>query len=166
MNENETTLALDSASGNAIDNGQISEISYFEKAYFKDLEKKWGNHHGERCSPTPRYNCHGLTFASRRTGIFDSQTVRQILREDGYIEVSPANLMLGDVIVYFAEDGDVEHSGLVVELPGILGVPKVCSKWGKYSELIHWANQCPYSFAQAKYYRFSLNEYAGSTIPS
>jgi len=97
-----------------------------------------------------------MTFASRRTGIFETITVRQILNDDGYEEIShKEQVKAGDVILYFADDGDCEHSGLVVKPPASdsLGVAIVRSKWAKYRELIHRANQCPYNFSKAKYFR-------------
>ena len=95
-----------------------------------------------------------MTFASRRTGIFERAVINQILDEDGYVEVSASQVLPGDVIIYFAPDGDTEHSGIVVSAPTIdLGIPQVVSKWGKYSEFVHWANSCPYTFAKARYYR-------------
>ena len=152
----ERSIQLDTALGNAIDNGQIFEISCFEKNQFKMLAK-WDKSGELRTHPTPRYNCHGLTFASRRTGIFDGKVITKILDEDGYEEILSENALPGDVIIYFADDGDTEHSGIVVSAPTVdLGVPKVISKWGKYAEFIHWANNCPYTFATARYYRIVI----------
>lgn len=156
MDRTTRSLALDSAMGNPIDNGQLFEISNFESNQFSGLEKRYEIASGKRCEPTPRYNCHGLTFGSRRTCIFDAQTVRQVLKEDGYEEIPSNQVMLGDVIIYFSSDfGDIEHSGMVVDVPknSTLRVPLICSKWGKYAELIHWANQCPYDFSRVRYYR-------------
>jgi hypothetical protein len=63
------------------------------------------------------YNCHGLTFASRRTGIDDSQVVRAILQEDDYMRVDRKDLMVGDTVIYVDSDGDITHSGVVVDVP-------------------------------------------------
>lgn len=61
----------------------------------------------------------------------------------------------GDVIVYYGPEGDFEHSGLVVDPPmqENLWIPMVRSKWGKYRELIHPGNRCPYDFSNVKYFR-------------
>ena len=100
------------------------------------------------------YNCHGMTFASRRTGIYDDQSLFVILHEDNYIEVEAKQVLPGDVILYISPDGDVEHSGVVVSRSQPpLFIPDVCSKWGKFAEIIHPANDCPYSFTRPKYYR-------------
>lgn len=150
----ERTIRLDTSLGNAIDNAQILEISMYEKNINDMLTKKWDKSGTLRNSPTPRYNCHGLTFASRRTGIFDSDVIGTILNEDGYEEIPPKNVLPGDVIIYYADDGDTEHSGIVVSTSADnLGIPEVISKWGKFSEFIHRANNCPYTFATARYYR-------------
>lgn len=147
------SIRLDTALGNPIDNGQILEISTFESNQFSRLSK-WHQSGTPRSPPTPRYNCHGMTFASRRTGIFDRAAINQILDDDGYLEVSASQALPGDIIIYFAPDGDPEHSGIVVSAPtSELRVPQVVSKWGKYYEFVHWANNCPYSFATARYYR-------------
>jgi hypothetical protein len=152
----EKTLALDSAAGNQIDNGQLFEISSFEMNQEASLNEKYEGTVTFRSKSTPRYNCHGMTFASRRTGIYDTQTINQILKEDGYKEIDPASVLPGDVIVYYAADGDAEHSGVVIsEIDSQLRIPKVVSKWGKFAEFVHWANQCPYTFVNAKFYRVS-----------
>ena len=153
----ERSIRLDTALGNPIQNSQIFEISTFERNQFSSL-KKWNQTGTIRTAPTPRYNCHGMTFASRRTGIAEREVIAQILHEDGYIEVPAAQALPGDVILYFAEDGDAEHSGIVATEPDKdLHVPKVISKWGKYAEFIHWANQCPYNFSMARYFRITVN---------
>jgi hypothetical protein len=147
-------LALDSCRANNIDNERLYEISTYESNLFRKFDTDYGLGIQRRCDPTPLYNCHGLTFASRRTGIFDSNALKQILNEDGYVEIHE-DVMAGDVIIYFDTSGDFEHSGIVISPPtkDNLNVPFVCSKWGKYAELLHQANNCPYSFANVKYYR-------------
>jgi hypothetical protein len=76
--------------------------------------------------------------------------------------------MPGDVIIYFGDDGDAEHSGIVLTSPkdSQLRVPQVLSKWGKFSEFIHWANQSPYNFAFVKYYRITISNGISSTAGS
>lgn len=155
---NERSIQLDTARGNPIQNGQIFEISQFEKNQFLFFEK-WQRNAELRSSPTPRYNCHGMTFATRRTGIFDAEEINKILAEDDYKEINQQHVLPGDVILYLSPEGDFEHSGIVVSPPDVdLGVPKVVSKWGKYSEFVHWANNCPYAFSNARYYRI-MHEY-------
>ena len=152
-----TELQLESAMGRQIPNEQLQELSAFETNQFGGLEGKFGVGITERAAPTPRYNCHGFAFAGRRTGIFDAVVVRQILHEDGYVEVPSDSVLPGDVLVYFDSMGDAEHSAVIVETTGagLLDVPMVLSKWGKYKELYHRANHCPYNFANVRYYRIT-----------
>lgn len=150
-------LALDSAlKDHHISNEQGIEISALELAQQRDFERDYGpDVVKRRGGPTPRYNCHGLTFASRRTGVYEDDVVHQILSEDGYNEITTEAALPGDVIMYFGERGDIEHSGLLLTAPAedILRISMVCSKWGKFAEVVHPANRCPYNFSNAKYYR-------------
>src|SRR6266446_4082298 len=83
-------LELDSAMGLHIDNLQSDEITRLEMAEYANLERRFGDMVRPRTEPCPRYNCHGMTFAGRRTGISSPLTVRQMLHEDRYIEVAKA----------------------------------------------------------------------------
>lgn len=141
-----------------IPNHQAAVIGTFAKNQFVKWESKLQNVVW-RSGPTARYNCHGLTFAARRTCIYESEAIAQILQEDGYVEVSAESVLAGDIILYISSDNDVEHSGIVIEAPNnnLLNVPLVLSKWGAFAELIHRANNCPYTFANAKYYRVRLD---------
>lgn len=155
-------IALESAAGNDVPNEQTlqsgatpDDIAY--QNWLKNFAKQWG---GTQCTLRPgkvvRYNCHGLTFASRRTWIDDREAVSRILSDDGYDEVNEvADVMAGDVVVYFDKDGRADHSGVVVEGPETagLGIPKVVSKWAWAYEVIHWANQCPYEMSDVRYFR-------------
>lgn len=150
------SLALESCRAGKIENERLYEISAFEANLIREFDKDYGATVERRSNPTPIYNCHGLTFGSRRTGIFESKTISQILSEDGYVQVPQAEVMEGDIIIYFdQESGDFEHSGIVVLRPKVenLHVPLVCSKWGKYAEVIHLGNNCPYNFGTVRYYR-------------
>lgn len=103
--------------------------------------------------PNGIYNCHGMVFGARRTGIHSS-SVMKIIDEDDYKKVEPPNpIMAGDIVLYFSE-GDVEHTAIVVEPPrqGIF-LPLVVSKWGDFVEYVHYANNCPYDSSNLLYYR-------------
>lgn len=50
--------------------------------------------------PCSTYNCHGLTFASRRTQISQPSEVAKILADDDYTEISLKNVMVGDIAIY------------------------------------------------------------------
>lgn len=149
------SIALDSAEKRPIDNYQGGTIAAHLRNQFPDFELRYGKGITRRAEPSPRYNCHGLSFAARRTCIESSDAVRQILREDGYKEMSRELAEPGDFVLYFSDDGDVEHSGLLLEAPSksALGLPLVLSKWGMYAEVVHRASHCPYSVANLRFYR-------------
>jgi hypothetical protein len=111
--------------------------------------------------PTMSYNCHGLTFAARRTQIWNSAEVQKILNEDGYQEVQFADVSVGDIAIYRQDaslGGEIDHSGIVVErgppIHGLATEPWVLSKWGKGYEEIHLASFCPQGMGyKIEYYR-------------
>lgn len=100
------------------------------------------------------YNCHGHTFASRRTNIWKANAIRQILVEDEYRRVNLRDVLPGDVIIYVASDGDIDHSGIVVSADTNLLSPKivVLSKWGMSQEVLHDYLEGPYS-KNVEFYR-------------
>jgi hypothetical protein len=81
------------------------------------------------------------------------------LSEDDYTEVRREDAQPGDVIIYMSTDGDgdIEHSGIVLELRPAIGfdvpVPIVCSKWGGGAEVVHPYNYCPYNPTSVRFYR-------------
>jgi hypothetical protein len=104
--------------------------------------------------PSYGYNCHGLTFAARRTQVYRSIDIQHILREDGYNVISIANALPGDVAIYQSqESGELEHSGIVVERQSNIMGPKIVSKWGASQEFIHFYAACPYMPANVTFYR-------------
>jgi len=105
-----------------------------------------------RTEPTGIYNCHGLTFASRRTRIYDNTDLRRILFEDGYFPVNDDSIYPGDIILYVNRKGDIIHSGFVLNVNkiGDIKIPMVLSKWGNGSEVCHAFNNCPY-------YEYNIN---------
>jgi hypothetical protein len=114
---------------------------------------------GEAC---PVYNCHGLTFASRRTSV--NPAVMPILQDDGFEQVEEKDAQVGDIVVYSNVRGEVVHSGFVVGVdrveivPGTKPtmIPRIWSKWGKGHEWVHPVGECPYLQDEgnfASYYR-------------
>ena len=79
--------------------------------------------------------------------------VELIQNDDNYKNIENDKILPGDIILYFSDNGDIEHSGIVISEPSqYLKIPDVLSKWGKYKEVIHAANVCPYTY-NVKYYR-------------
>lgn len=104
--------------------------------------------------PSYGYNCHGLTFASRRAQVYSSAEIQHILKEDGYDLVSMDDALPGDIVIYQSlESREYEHSGIVVEKKISLMGPKIVSKWGASQEFIHFYANCPYMPAEVSFYR-------------
>jgi hypothetical protein len=106
-------------------------------------------------SVTYGYNCHGLTFGARRAQIIPSTVIRMIIGDDDYRAVQKKEAMAGDIILYIGENGDIEHSGIVLTTPNpdLLFTFKVLSKWGDAHEVIHDVGDCPYDATQIEFYR-------------
>src|SRR4029077_6825118 len=96
------------------------------------------------------------TFGGRRSAVLKDVDVNQILVEDGYQAVPVGEVLPGDVAIYFAQGGTIDHSAAVVSVPPQPGnVPFVVSKWGTNGpEVYHLATTCPdYAVADIRYYR-------------
>lgn len=150
-------LKLDTRELEQIDNCQTDFISLGEVSEFDKMRSQFINI-TERNEPTAIYNCHGMTFASKRTAISSSQEISKILNHDKYVQIPRTQALAGDVILYKSSEGDFEHSGILLTNPrdSEFGVPLVLSKWGKFSEIIHLENNCPYSQFKKEYYRIKL----------
>lgn len=127
-------------------------IHYGAHLQVADLEKVYGAATHRPVSPTRKYNCHGLTFGSRRTWI-ETGEIRKILEQDEYAEVPRADVLPGDVVVYYV-DGDPEHSGVVVSKGDMAG-PLILSKWGFCHEIVHRIFDCPYDARNVVFYRIT-----------
>jgi hypothetical protein len=139
-------IVLETRVGRDVPNAQQYVVSTFETNTWAGLKNQYhGPEFRYRTDVNPIYNCHGLTFASRRTWIADAAMVRTIVGDDCYVAVGENDAMPGDIVVYVAEDGDVEHSGVVVREKIGLELPLICSKWGKGGEVIHPVHKTPYS---------------------
>ena len=110
----------------------------------------------ERRPPTGQYNCHGMTFANRRTGIYDPKDVLTILEDDGYRKIRLSEAEIGDVVVYL-DGGEISHTGLVIEIGrgfpegSSLRAAKVLSKWGQAGEYLHPSREGPYAKLTIEY---------------
>lgn len=147
-------IHFETRKGTPIVNSQSPVIAAWQTNQFSQLQRRYPKI-VHRTGPSGFYNCHGLVFASRRAEIYTPE-VNKILHEDCYSEIRPLqDVKPGDVILYYDSDGDIEHSGIVVAEPraDTLLIPMVVSKWGAWREVVHFANDCPYTFADARYYR-------------
>lgn len=150
-------IIVNTCEGDDVDNWQNPEVDNRELAIDKKREADFGGALARfQGRVTHIYNCHGLTFASRRTQIDDTGEIKKIILQDKYREVKRlAEVLVGDIAVYHTEDRDIDHSGIVVEKgTAPLYIPWVLSKWGFCREVVHLANHCPYDLSDVKYYRF------------
>lgn len=154
-----TELALETARRNQIANTRASEVelTHYGRIQVRDLEAKYGDRVTARGPATPYYNCHGLVFAARRTAIHEIPTVKLILKDDGYQEVPKSQVLSGDVVIYFDDEGEPIHSGVVLDPPTreSYWIAIIYSKWGDAGEYIHRTNQGPYcpDGVRYQYYR-------------
>lgn len=149
-------IKLETSKRSGIKNEQLSDISTFELNWAKKLEKEFPNAI-KRSDVSSLYNCHGLTFASRRTRIYDPKEIQKIIVDDNYIEIPQNQAVAGDIVLYLSENGDANHSGVVIEShPNDLNT-KVFSKWGNGAEFIHGVHDCPGMYGPVKkFYRCKL----------
>lgn len=126
--------------------GDTLQTEDFHRSYPKAKHRPVG--------PSRKYNCHGLTFASRRTVIWQSSEIDKIIEDDDYEKVIPKDILPGDIALYI-KDGDIEHSGIVLDIKDF-GVPLILSKWGVCHEVIHLLYECPYDAGNVVYYRIRI----------
>lgn len=163
-----TMIILQTRKGSPIPNEQYYEFTASELEEIPNLIKKFPGV-TVRTKPNPIYNCHGFTFASRRTWVFDTN-YSEILQDDGYAEIPLNEVLPGDIVLYFDTSGSLSHSGMVIEVPSErpsaprivstsehLSVPRIVSKWGKFGEVIHYVHVVPkeYFVASYRYYRIT-----------
>lgn len=151
-----TEIALETRAGHPIPNSQSHELTDADLSLASEYDKKYIGV-TPRTPPNPIYNCHGLTFASSRTWIYDASALRMILKDDGYTEVARDDVLPGDVVLYYGDYGDIEHSGIVVSKPDEhFHIPFVVSKWGKLGERVHAAYVKPDIYGNdLHYYRIT-----------
>ena len=145
------TIRLQTAKATDIPNLQFSEVSAYERNWSASLPRKYPDVRF-RTKVSPIYNCHGLTFASHRTRIPDPPSIAVILNDDRYVLIKEhGDVKPGDVVIYYGDDGDPTHSGIVLEnVPPVLLMdqppvynPLILSKWGSAGEAIHQLRDVP-----------------------
>lgn len=148
---------FETSEGNEIDNYQLLEnmATLDSQHRFDSFRKKFPYAEERTRNATSVYNCHGMVFAARRTGIDRNDAVQRILTDDRYVEVLREDVLPGDVVLFISEQGDMEHSAIVIEPPepDTALMPKVVSKWGEFIEYVHYANHCPYDCSNLRYFR-------------
>jgi hypothetical protein len=112
-------------------------------------------HIEERRGPTEEYNCHGLTFLSRRAWLSELRAIDTVLEDDGYRPVRPDHVQPGDIAIYRDDFRQIDHTGIVAwvakdERPRL---PWVLSKWAHQGEYLHRYNDCPYDSRHVTFMR-------------
>ena len=150
-----TRIELQTRLGNDIANWRPAYLSQFMLNQIADLPARYDKMISRHKEPVPAYNCHGFTFASRRTWIDDPSELKQIMDDDRYIEINESEVLPGDVIIYYDEKNVPEHSGLVIREPAKskLKVALICSKWGGFGEVVHEAHYGPYCKGASRFFR-------------
>lgn len=149
-------IRIETSTGKGINNNHLHGIEMRGLNLQRQLCKEHPNTK-VRTQPSGIYNCHGLTFASRRARIFESSQVNLIIQEDKYDEIQKKDTLPGDVVLYISNDGDISHSGIVLENNPMLVSPMICSMWGFAGEFIHGLYDCPKIYGtNHKFYRCKL----------
>lgn len=100
------------------------------------------------------YNCHGLVFASKRTGIYEPDEIYKILADE-YREIKNIkDVNPGDVVLYFGDGNILLHSAVVTQKSDF-GLIKVLSKTRRYKEIEHIYSYSPYNAIEYKFYRIN-----------
>ncbi|MFZ0418625.1 MAG: hypothetical protein WAM04_11030 [Candidatus Sulfotelmatobacter sp.] len=150
-----SSIELRTRANTAIDNLQVWEHSRMEWDQLAEPLARFTK--AERVSEAcPVYNCHGLTFSSRRTQV--THSVLPILDADGFDPIPEKEARAGDIVLHSNARGEVVHSGFVVarrSVEIIMGsqsiIPLIWSKWGKGYEMIHSVGDCPYLEDEGNY---------------
>lgn len=150
-------INLETRLGTPIENSQSEFITRMDLAVHQECLREYTGQI-RRNRPSPCYNCHGMTFASSRTTVYQQCDLDRIIKDDGYEHVTEDQVLPGDVILYHDEVGEAIHSGIVVERNEDLKVFRVWSKWGFGAEWIHWHNQCPYDCSRVRFFRITRHE--------
>jgi len=107
------SIPLATRTGRAVPNVQDLDLPPHRVRLYLDASKRRFPRAELRRLPTGCYNCHGLTFASRRTQILDPSVVEDILKDDGYRRIRFRGVMQGDLAVYY-DRREIAHTGVIV----------------------------------------------------
>lgn len=144
-------IGVETSKQNRIKTEQGLGLTNLDRGLDREFADRFKNAR-RRTEVSALYNCHGLTFASRRTRIIRAVDVKKILDDDNYQIVTENNILPGDIVLYLSVSGDVNHSGVVVECP-LGNAPMVFSKWGNGGEFIHVVRECPELYGPRIEYR-------------
>ena len=137
-------IPLVTSKGNQIGNAQGANVSAGRISAFRDMCARRINWNFRRDS-YGLYNCAGMIWASRRTGISQHEDWLKILTDDGYRQTLYP--VVDDLILYRnSEDRSFLHVGRIVRIEAGVSesspkIPIVLSKWGHdLGECVHFAH--------------------------
>jgi len=84
--------------------------------------------------------------------VSEPHAIELVLRDDEYDEVVLEETIVGDIVIYYSETSEPNHSGVVVEGAGSALEIRVCSKWAYAGEFVHGLLDCPGEYGPT--YRF------------
>ena len=153
-------LTIETKTGIPIPNEQAEDIVSGDKRFYCD--KLWTKYLDacpswkRRRPSTPLYNCAGLVFAHRRTGIYDSEWYERLLDEEGYREIPRDKSLPGDIVAYRNDKKEILHFALVyASSPGIqfgeVHQVLAISKWdSRTGEFLHKVDESPFTVKNAQ----------------
>lgn len=157
--ESDKSIKMHTSTDDEIENYQTFILLESEIIRANAIEKQFdGKFQG---NPSPLYNCHGLTFASKRTGIYSDTEIWKILKCEYQAVASVNDLLVGDIILYLERDNETSiiHSGIVVTANhsiGTISEVRIYSKVLKAREITHSIYNCPYHTGNnVKFYRIN-----------
>ena len=146
-----TSINMETSKNHKISNEQFRTSNLFEITNEIRFESKFESKF--QGQPTKIYNCHGLTFASKRTGVFLDSAINLILNDE-YREIKDKkDVLIGDLVIYY-QSGSILHSALVVNIEKEPINIKVLSKTRVYKEIVHYLQYSPYGL-EYKFYRIN-----------
>ena len=156
MLSKDMAIVLQTSKRRGIDNFQDADTPELHRKWFKALSRLHPNAI-QRTEPSALFNCHGLTFASRRTKVLDSRNISRVITDDCWNEIDLQKILPGDIVIYYDDSGDANHSGIIVQYSSETLVPLVCSKWGYAGEYLHRVNDVPQFYGPImKFFRCCL----------
>ena len=154
-----SSITLHTRKGTDIPNVQDWHLSVSSASNNARLvaDKRWSKVRWRTTGGSGVYNCHGLTFAARRTNLIDLRWIERILHDDSFEEIHRKDILSGDVVLYFSPEGEPEHSGIISSVregdgQGMFQEVWVFSKWGSASEAVHLIHDCPYNASNLKFF--------------
>jgi hypothetical protein len=132
LGDTERSIALETRKGRNIRNVVAPEPDEQAHQKYEAVRERFGQTWTNRKGPCGGYNCYGMVFATRRTAIYEDDQIPDILKDDGYRQISAKEVRPGDIVLYRDRTLGLLHAALVLrcqEWEGPTPVPFALSKW-------------------------------------